>query len=68
MSTSKTGNGFNNETSRELGGIGEYSRRTIWNRQGRFPRESLIKFRMSDKVESEFIKLEARLKGGNRGN
>ena len=68
MSTSITGNGFNNETSRGIGGIGQFNRRTIWNRQGRFPREALIKFTMSDKVESEFIKLEARLKGGSRGN
>ena len=68
MSTSITGNGFNNETSRGIGGIGQFNRRTIWNRQGRFPREALIKFTMSDKVEPEFIKLEARLKGGRRGN
>ena len=68
MSTSTTGSGFNNETSRGIGGVGEFNRRTIWNRQGRFPREALIKFTMSDKVESEFIKLEARLKGGNRGS
>ncbi len=68
MSTSKTGNGFNSETSRSIGGIGKYNARTIWNRQGRFPREALIRFTMSDIVESEFIKLEARLKGGQRGN
>ena len=68
MATSKTGNGFNNETARSIGGIGKYNARTIWNRQGRFPREALIRFTMSDIVESEFIKLEARLKGGQRGN
>jgi len=68
MATSKTGNGFNNETSRSIGGIGQYSQRSIWTRQGRFPREALIQFKMSDMVESEFIKLEARLKGGQRGN
>ena len=68
MATSKTGNGFNNETSRSIGGIGRYNARSIWHRQGRFPREALIKFKMSDMVESEFIKLEARLKGGQRGN
>ena len=68
MATSKTGNGFNNETARSIGGIGKYNARTIWNRLGRFPREALIRFAMSDKVESEFIKLEARLKGGQRGN
>ncbi len=68
MATSTTGNGFNNETSRSIGGVGKYNARTIWRRQGQFPREALIKFRMSDMVESEFIKLEARLKGGQRGN
>lgn len=71
MSTSKTANGADfdiNETSRSIGGIGQYNARSIWTRQGRFPREALIRFSMSDMVESEFIKLEARLKGGNRGN
>ena len=68
MSTSTTGQGFSNETTRYLGAVGNYSARTIWTRLGRFPREALIRFSMSDGVESEFIKLEARLKGGNRGN
>lgn len=56
------------ETSRSIGAIGDRQARTIWTRQGRFPRFSLFKFIMSDKVESEFIKLEVRFKGGNRGN
>ncbi len=68
MQTSETGNGFNDNLSRGVGGIGEYSRRSIWYRLGRFPREAFIRFSMSDIVESEFIKLEARLKGGQRGN
>ena len=68
METSKTGNGFNNELDRGIGGIGDHSRRSIWYRLGRFPREAFIKFTMSDKVESEFIKLEARLRGGQSGN
>jgi len=58
---------FNDETTRSLGGIGERNTRTIWNRQGRFSRYALLKFTMSDKVESEFIKLEAKVKGGTRG-
>ena len=68
MATSKTGEGFDDETDRGIGTIGKYNARTIWNRLGRFPREALIRFSMSDAVESEFIKLEARLKGGMRGN
>lgn len=57
-----------NETTRSLGSIGNRGTRTIWTRQGRFPRFALFKFIMSDKVESEFIKLEARVKGGQGGN
>jgi hypothetical protein len=68
MSTSRTGEAFDDETSRCIGTIGKYNARTIWNRLGRFPREALIKFTMSDSVESEFIKLEARIKSGQRGN
>lgn len=68
MSTSKTGEGFDDETSRCIGAVGKYNARTVWNRLGRFPREALIRFTMSDGVESEFIKLEARVKGGQRGN
>lgn len=70
MSTSKISNGsdFNiNWSSRSIGGIGEYAERSIWYRLGRFPREALIKFSMSDMVESEFIKLDARVRGGARG-
>jgi len=55
---------FSNETFRSIGQIGEYQRRTIWYRQGRFPREVLFKFTMTDKVESEFIKLEFTARGG----
>ena len=68
MATSKTGNGFDDPTSRNVGGIGKYNARTIWRRLGRFPREALIRFSMSDMVESEIIKVEARIKSGNRGN
>jgi len=65
LETSKTGNGFNNPLSRGIGGIGQYDRRSIWTRLGRFPREAFLRLTMSDKVESEFIKLESKPKGGN---
>ena len=60
-----SGDEFTNETFRGLGGMGEYQRRTIWTRQGRFPREALFRFTMTDKVESEFIKLEYEATGGS---
>ncbi len=60
-----SGDEFTNQTFRSLGGIGQYQRRTIWTRQGRFPREALFRFTMTDKVESEFIKLEYAATGGS---
>ena len=42
---------------------GEYNRRQIWNRLGRYPREAMIRFKMSDKVESEIVKLEGDFSG-----
>jgi len=65
LETSKTGNGFSDPLSRGIGGIGQYNRRSIWTRLGRFPREAFLRLTMSDKVESEFIKLESKPKGGN---
>ena len=59
-----SGDEYGNETFRSLGGVGEYQHRTIWYRQGRFARESLFRFTMTDKVESEFIKLEFKAVGG----
>jgi len=59
-----SGDDFSNETWRSIGAMGEYQRRTIWTRQGRFPREALFRFTMTDKVESEFIKLEFTASGG----
>lgn len=68
MSTSKDLELFSDETERSIGSIGSRISRTIWNRLGRFPRFALFKFTMSDKVESEFIKLTARGRGGQSGN
>lgn len=67
MSTSKNGKIFNDQTSRGIGKIGQYNRRSIWWKLGRFPRLALINFVMSDRVESEFIKLEADVVGGTGG-
>tara|TARA_R110002020_G_C16317611_1_gene774430 strand:+ start:4274 stop:5752 length:1479 start_codon:yes stop_codon:yes gene_type:complete len=68
MSVSKDGKSFNNELLRSIGRIGEYQRRAIWYRLGRFPRLSTVRFVMSDPVKPVFIKLEANIKGGQGGN
>lgn len=67
LSTSKDGKSFNDELSRGLGGIGEFNKRQIWYRLGRFPRMTVFKFTMSDAVKPVFIKLEASVKSGQRG-
>jgi hypothetical protein len=68
MSFSKDGRSFSDESSRSIGKIGVYSRRSIWYRLGRFPRMAVFKFVMSDQVKPVFIKLEARMRGGQGGN
>lgn len=68
MSTSFDARTYNNELSRSIGKIGEYFKRAIWYRLGRFPRFAVIKFEMSDPVKPTFIKLEANLRSGSNGN
>jgi hypothetical protein len=67
-SASNNGKHLRNETSRSIGGVGQYDHRSIWYKQGRFPRSVFLKFTMSDKVQSEFVKLEAIIQGGQGGN
>jgi hypothetical protein len=67
LETSKDGRSFNQELSRSLGGIGEFNKRQIWYRLGRFPRMATFKFTMSDPVKPVFIKLEVKVRTGTRG-
>ncbi len=68
LSTSPDGRTYNNELSRSIGKIGEYFKRSIWSKLGRFPRFAVFKFVMSDPVKPVFIKLEANIRSGKRGN
>ena len=68
MSFSRDGKSFNNELTRSIGKIGEFERRAIWYKLGRFPRMAVVKFVMSDPVKPVFIKLEANMRGGTSGN
>ncbi len=68
LSTSPDGRCFSQETNRSIGKIGEYFKRSIWNKLGRFQRFAVFKFVMSDQVKPVFIKLEANIRSGQRGN
>lgn len=46
---------FSNEISRGLGKIGQYNRRLIWYKQGRFARFRTLRFTMSDPVKYVLI-------------
>lgn len=63
LSWSDDGKTFNNPLYRGLGKIGEYDRRCIWRRLGRFPRLRVLKFTISDPAKRVFIKCEADIRG-----
>jgi len=67
ISFARDGKSFGNELTRGIGGIGEFERRAIWYRLGRFPRMVVIKVEMSDPVKPVFIKLEANIRGSQNG-
>lgn len=68
LSVSNDGVSFGQETLRSIGKIGEYFKRAIWNRLGRFPRMAVFRLTMSDPVKPVLIKLEANVRGTQRGN
>lgn len=45
---------------RGLGKLGEYDRRSIWRRLGRFGKYRVLRFHFSDSTDPTFIKLEAK--------
>ena len=55
------GKTFAFERSRSMGKIGEYNRRAIWHKNGRFPRFRVIRFHMSDPVKPVIISLVVNL-------
>jgi hypothetical protein len=67
VSISKNGKTFDDEICRSIGPIGDYERRAILNRLGRYPRMCVVKVEMSDPVKPVFIKLEANIRGSQGG-
>jgi len=58
------GRSFSDKLFRGLGKIGEYGRRTIWRRLGRFSRSRVLRFHFSENSNPSFLKLEANAKSG----
>jgi hypothetical protein len=52
--------------AREIGRVGEYSRRAIWRRNGRAARMELFRFTLSDPVKPVFALLTADIVGGDK--
>lgn len=55
---------FSDKLFRGSGKLGDYQRRTIWRRLGRFPKSRVLRFHYSENADPSFIKLEANVKGG----
>jgi len=61
MAISQDGKTFNYERTRDIGKVGDYSRRIIWRKNGRYPRFCVIRMRLSDQIKPIIIKMEATL-------
>lgn len=53
------GRTFSSEFSRAIGKVGEYNKRSIWNRQGDIPVSRTVRFTITDPVKCNFLKLAA---------
>ncbi len=58
------GKTFSFSRTRDIGRIGEYTRRTIWRRNGRAARFEVFRFTLSDAVKPVIIQLTANITGG----
>lgn len=63
LSTTRDARRFGYEKWRDSGAIGEYNKRVVWRRLGRFNRYAAMKFECSEPVKISIIKLEANIVG-----
>lgn len=61
---SNDGKIFSDPLSRSMGKVGEFRKRLIWRRLGRYARFGVFRFSMSDKVKPVIIKLEGDIVAG----
>jgi len=57
------GKTFKDDRTRSIGKIGEFKRRTIWRRNGRFARFVVMRFTLSDAIKPVIIQLTADIVG-----
>lgn len=55
------GRTFSNSISRNIGKIGEFNTRVMWNRLGRVARQRIFKFQISEPIKRVIIKAEANI-------
>lgn len=67
LSTSDDGKTYSDELTRSMGKIGEYFKRAVWPKLGRFSRFAVFRFTMSDKVKPVFVGLAANVRARTRG-
>ena len=59
LSTSKNGSTFGDIRTRSIGNSGNYNKRAVWRRNGRFQRYGLLRFTHADKSEFFVISIDA---------
>lgn len=67
MKFTDDGKTWSQENWQAIGKVGRYNDRCIWTRQGRAERFRMYRFEMSDPVKPVIVKVEAKVKVGNRG-
>jgi hypothetical protein len=65
LSTSRGGKAFNSKLIRTSGKIGQYEKRLIWRKLGRFSRFTVLQFEMSAAVKPVIISLMGKIEAGN---
>jgi len=66
MSFSRDGRTWSDVRSRRsMGAIGDYERRVIWRRNGRFPRFAIFRFEVSEAYKTVFIGMIAEVEGAD---
>lgn len=65
LSTSRGGKVFNNKLIRTSGEIGQFEKRLLWRKLGRFSRFTVLQFEMSSAVKPVIISLMGDIKAGN---
>lgn len=58
------GRTFSAEQSRSFGRIGEYLKRAIWRRNGRVPRDRIVRLSLTDPVKANILRMDGNIEKG----